>query len=197
MSHRFTLICAVALACLIPLSHLDAQKAATRAALPPALDSVRVSLERYQDPLAAVHDGYLSTVACIDFPTAGHAGQTAHPAGAMGVHFLNMGNIGPQPNPARPPVLIYEPRGDTLRLVAAEWFVPTQLSKERPQLFGRQFDGPMAGHEPIMPAALEHWDLHVWLWKDNPAGVYAPTNPALKCPPSVYTVAVREEQHAH
>ena len=52
----------------------------------------------------------------------------------------------------------------------------------RPTLFGRQMDGPMEGHAPIMPAELHHWDLHVWLWKDNPAGMFTPTNPAVRCP---------------
>ena len=132
----------------------------------------------------------------MDFPMAGHAGETAYPAGAMGVHLLNLGAIGPQPDSRRPPVLIYEPHGDTLRLVGAEWFVPTQVTKERPQLFGRPFDGPMAGHEPIMPASLEHWDLHVWLWRANPAGVHTSTNAAVKCPRSVYAAQLHED-HAH
>ena len=25
-----------------------------------------------------------------------------------------------------------------------------------------------------MPAQLRHWDLHVWLWKDNPNGMFEP-----------------------
>ncbi|HXF95947.1 MAG TPA: hypothetical protein VNI61_07570, partial [Gemmatimonadales bacterium] len=160
--------------------------------LPPALDSVRAALERYQDPIAAIHDGYLSTVACTQFPREGKAGGTPYPAGGMGVHLLNPALIGAPLDPARPQVLIYEPRGDTLRLAAAEWFVPTAASPERPQLFGRPFDGPMAGHHPIMPEALRHWDLHVWLWRENPAGVFTPTNPALRCPPGVYTLQLAD-----
>ena len=176
---------------------LDAQAPQGSGTVPPGIDSARVALARYKDPVAAVRDGYLSTVACMDFPVAGHAGYTPFSAGAMGVHLLNMGLIGPQPDPARPPVLIYEPHGDTLQLVGAEWFVPTQVAKERPQLFGRPFDGPMAGHEPIMPATLEHWDMHVWFWRPNPAGLFSPTNAAVKCPRSVNTVLMREDHHTH
>jgi hypothetical protein len=135
--------------------------------------------------MVAIHDGYLSTVACVEWPTPGMAGATAFPAGAMGVHFLNVGLIGPALHPARPQVLIYELKGDTLRLAAAEWFVPVQVSAERPQLFGQPFDGPMDGHHPIMPESLRHWDLHVWLWRENPAGIFSPTNPALRCSPGV------------
>ena len=46
--------------------------------------------------------------------------------GGMGVHFLNVGLVGQPLNLAHPQVLIYEPDHDTLRLVAAEWFVPAQ-----------------------------------------------------------------------
>lgn len=181
----------------VPLVCLTAQNVNGRPTLPPALDSVRNALEKYQDPIVAVRDGYLSTVACADFPEAGHAGSTPHPAGAMGVHLLNMALVGPQPDPAKPTVLLYEPHGDTLQLVGAEWFVPTQLNSERPTLFGRAFDGPMAGHEPIMPAGLEHFDLHVWLWRENPAGLFTPTNPKVKCPAAVYTEEMREAGHHH
>jgi hypothetical protein len=34
---------------------------------------------------------------------------------------------------------------------------------------------------------LHHYDLHVWLWKDNPAGLFSPTNPAVKCPKGSYS----------
>ena len=152
-----------------------------------SLDRVRAALARYQDPIAAVHDGYLSTVSCMDFPQAGADGEMHYPAGAMGVHFLNLGLIGPTVDSLRPQVLIYEPDGDKLKLVAAEWFVPTQASETRPELFGRKFDGPMEGHAPIMPPELHHWDLHVWLWKPNPAGMFSSTNPTVHCPYGGYT----------
>lgn len=151
------------------------------------LDRVRAALDRYRNPLVAVHDGYFSTVACITYPAAGLAGQTPFPAGAMGVHFLNLSLVGQPLDTMRPQVLIYEPVRDSLRLVAAEWFVPVQASATRPTLFGREFDGPMDGHAPIMPAELRHWDLHVWLWKPNPAGMFTPTNPAVMCPNRAYT----------
>jgi hypothetical protein len=170
--------------------------AASRPTLSPALDSVRTALNKYQDPILAARDGYLSTIACFEFPEAGKAGETPYPAGAMGVHLINMSAIGMPLDPAKPQVLIYEQRGDTLKLAAAEWFVPVQISPERPQIFGRPLDGPMDGHQPLMPAELKHWDLHVWLWKANPAGVFTPTNPAVRCPKGVNTLQMRET-HSH
>ena len=41
------------------------------------------------------------------------------------------------------------------------------------------FDGPMPGHNPQMPV---HYDLHVWLYRYNNSGLFAPWNPRLKCP---------------
>jgi hypothetical protein len=157
-------------------------------AVTPELQRVRQALDKYRDPIRAIHDGYFSTLGCVEYPKPGGLGQVPYPAGGMGVHFFNVGLMG-KLDPLQPQVLVYEPVGARLRLVAAEYFVPlTPEVKERPQLFGRSFDGPMAGHHPLMPHDLKHYDLHVWLWKNNPAGLFAPTNPAVKCPESPYTL---------
>jgi len=37
-----------------------------------------------------------------------------------------------------------------------------------------------------MPSMLHHYDLQVWLWKKNPAGMFSPTNPNVKCPKAGY-----------
>src|SRR5262249_59487670 len=58
-------------------------------ALSPELEKVRAALEKYQDPYAAVHDGYFSTVGCVHYPQPGGAGRVPYPSGGMGVHFLN------------------------------------------------------------------------------------------------------------
>jgi hypothetical protein len=153
--------------------------AAPEPALPPELQEVREALRKYADPVVAVRNGFASTVGCV-----------AYPNGGMGVHFLNAANLGPTPDPFRPALLVYEPaEGGQLRLVAAEWFVPLATGvKERPVLFGRPFDGPMAGHEPLMPVELHHYDLHVWLFKDNPDGLFAATNPNVGCEGHAYAL---------
>jgi hypothetical protein len=161
--------------------------------LPPELQKLKTALEKYQDPYVAVRDGYFSTVGCVDYPKPGGHGQVSYAAGGMGVHFINPALIGPTPDPLRPALLLYEPDANgKLRLVGAEWFVPLATGvKERPQLFGRPFDGPMEGHEPLLPKDLHHYDLHVWLWKDNPAGLFSPTNPNVTC--TGYPFALIEE----
>jgi hypothetical protein len=150
--------------------------------MPPELQRVHAALEKYRDPVVAIHDGYLSTLACINFPNAPLPGHEQYPKGAMGVHFINMQLVSPVLDPMKPPILLYEPDASgKLRLAGAEWFVPLAIAKERPKLFNQDFVGPMEGHEPVMPAELAHYDLHVWLFKNNPEGMFAPTNPAVKC----------------
>jgi hypothetical protein len=49
---------------------------------------------------------------------------------------------------------------------------------DRPSVLGVPFDGPMPAHEPGQPI---HYDLHMWLWVNNPAGLFAPWNPKVTC----------------
>lgn len=164
----------------------------------PEIAQARTLLEKYKDPLVAVHDGYLSTVACIDIPKAGGDGELPYKAGGMGVHFFNPATIGPEPDPAKPQVLIYEPVDGKLQLVAAEWFVPLALGvTEAPKLWGQTFDGPMPGHHPIMPEGLSHYDLHVWLFKENPNGMFHATNPAVSCDGDPYRFAEAAPKQLH
>ncbi len=170
-------------------AHAQASQAGP-ATLTPELESVRAGLDKYRDPIAAVHDGYLSTLGCIEYPEGGSEGTMQYAAGGMGVHFINLGHISPKLDVTKPQVLIYEPVGDKLQLVAAEWFVPLPMATaERPKIFGKDLQGPMEGHKPLMPEGTHHFDLHVWLWKSNPAGVFSPTNATVTCPKSAYSFA--------
>jgi hypothetical protein len=179
---------------LLAATPMEAQAGAPGSDLPKVsaeLEKVRAALEKYEDPVVAVHDGYFSTLGCVQYSSPAGPGDvpTYTHAGGMGVHFLNTALAGPTVDPMKPQILLYEPVGGELRLAAAEWFVPLSTGvKERPRLFGQAFDGPMHGHHPLMPVELDHYDLHVWLWKANPAGLFSPTNPDVKCPPGKYTV---------
>jgi len=73
---------------------------------------------------------------------------------------------------------------ESRRLVAVEWIVVDKdqdltTDDDRPSLFGVPFNGPMLGHEPGMPI---HYDLHAWVWKKNPNGMFARWNPTVTCP---------------
>ena len=145
------------------------------------IDALRKSMEKYKDYKVAVRDLYLSTVGCVHYSGEKMAGHMHYPKGAMGVHFVNL-TIRGAPDPMKPNILIYEPVGKDLRLVAVEWLVPlTAKTRKRPSLFGKPFDGPMEGHEPLIPKQYVHYDLHAWLFKDNPFGMFTPTNPNVSC----------------
>jgi hypothetical protein len=149
-------------------------------ALEAQLDSLRQAFAKYQDPYVAVRDLYLSTVGCVHYDGSKMEGHMDYPKGAMGIHFVNVTVQGP-PDPMKPNVLIYEPDGGKLRLVAVEWLVPLAAANERPSLFGQPFQGPMEGHEPLIPQGFAHYDLHAWLFKENPLGMFSPTNPNVSC----------------
>ena len=151
------------------------------------LDSMRQALSKYQDPYVAVRDLYLSTVGCVHYDGSKIEGHMDYPKGAMGVHFVNLTVQGP-PDPLKPNVLIYEPDQGKLKLVAVEWLVPLAAAKGRPSLLDQPFQGPMEGHEPLIPQGFHHYDLHAWLFKDNPLGMFSPTNPDVTCDGADFTL---------
>ena len=194
MQLRFLSTVALALAATASLAGAQAKQQGKAADNSAALNAVKAALDKYKDPIAAVRDGYLSTIGCVDFPTGGtEHGSMEYKPGAMGVHFINMGLVGQKLDSTKPQVLLYEPVGDKLVLTGAEWFVPTAVSKTPPTILGHQLMGPMEGHAPIMPAELHHWDLHVWLYKNNPNGMFSPTNSAVKCPTTGYGYTFKDE----
>lgn len=144
------------------------------------IEAIRAALAKYKDPYVAVRDLYLSTVGCVHYDGSKMEGHMDYPKGGMGIHFVNLTIQGP-PDPTKPNVLIYEPVDGKLQLVAVEWLVPLAAAKERPNLLGQPFEGPMEGHEPLIPQGFHHYDLHAWLFKDNPNGMFSPTHPDITC----------------
>jgi hypothetical protein len=130
------------------------------------LDALRQALAKYEDPYVAVRDLYLSTVGCVHYDGTKMDGYMYYPKGAMGVHFVNLTIQGP-PDPMKPNVLIYEPEGGQLRLVAAEWLVPLAAAKERPSLFVSRRSLPESRRELIVRHSIS-------LGKRDPAGQRSP-----------------------
>lgn len=150
------------------------------------LDRARAATAAYLQEATALEHGYHADPICVAVPGVG----------GMGIHYAHPGRLADGKIDSRfPEILVYEeqPSGKR-RLVALEYFMPV-LSNGRPWmgaadqppptvdnpapvLFGRRFDGPMPGHAPGMPW---HYDLHVWVWKHNPAGTFAQFNPTVEC----------------
>jgi hypothetical protein len=109
----------------------------------------------------------------------------ASPLGTMGIHAVNAALMAdPAIDLRRPEILLYVRKANgKLRLVGLEYWKADAdgdlaTDDDRPSVFGQPFDGPMPGHTPTMPV---HYDLHVWIWKTNPSGLFAPFNPTLSC----------------
>lgn len=133
-----------------------------------ALAEVRAATAKYHDVAVAEAHGYVPVSPC-----------EASGDGVMGIHYLNMDLASDlEVVPTQPEVLLYVPTENGLELAGVEYFVAAMPGSTAPRVLGATFDGPMAGHNPQMPT---HYDLHVWLWKHNPAGMTAQWNPALSC----------------
>ncbi|HEX3088588.1 MAG TPA: hypothetical protein VHQ23_08020, partial [Ilumatobacteraceae bacterium] len=115
-------------------------------------------------------------IACIDMPGMG----------AMGVHYVKGSIVGDGAVDAlTPEAVVYEPdeRG-RMQLVALEYVVLKDAwdgqHDSKPSLFGQPFDITPDGNRFGLPA---FYSLHVWLYKHNPAGMFAMWNPDVTCTP--------------
>lgn len=149
------------------------------------------------------HDLWRAAVATAKFHSlkmAADAGYAAFPEGvplhecisnlsgpgAMGYHWLNPDLLTTELDPTKPQVLVYAPdRHGHLHLVALEYVVfkdawDAAHPGKMPKLFGQEFMETGAPNRYEIPA---FYALHVWLWKYNPAGLYAPFNPRVSCDP--------------
>ncbi|HEX8525375.1 hypothetical protein [Allosphingosinicella sp.] len=171
------------------------------AAAEPDLAAWRTATERFRDVRVAIAEGYIPepTNTC---ETSTNMGAPAE-LGAMGIHYFRPDLLGitAPPNPrvdgngthtdfTRPSILIYEPQADgSLELVAIENLVFERSwhsagNAERPRIgdkpWERMADDPSTpvdeahGFEP-------HYDQHVWLYRDNPSGMFSPYNPNVTC----------------
>lgn len=131
---------------------------------------IRAATAEFHNPARAEAAGFISDEHCEP---------------GMGQHWLNVQNVEDQVHdPENPDVLLYEvrPNGKP-RLVGVEWLQwdadqDLSTAEDRPELRGLPFDGPMPGHGGDMPI---HYDLHLFVWKDNPNGTADNDNPRVNC----------------
>lgn len=163
--------------------------------------SLRAATSRFQEINVALAEGYLRDPLNL-CDTADMIGKPAQ-LGVMGIHFFRpdlLGIAGP-PNPRvngtgihtdflKPSILIYEPQADgSLELVAVENLVFARAWKEAghevpPSFHGITYDTIIDDPStPVDEAHLfePHHDRHVWLYRANSNGVFAPFNPAVTC----------------
>ncbi len=133
-----------------------------------AARNVTAHLQRFETAAPAGWD--LQVTPCMENP----------PLGGMGYHYGNLDYyFDGEANPLEPEILLYEPQPNgRLRLVALEYAVPFSAwpgdpdVDDPPQLFGRDMN---------RADARGQWELHVWLWKHNPSGLFEDWNPMVTC----------------
>ncbi|NIU75283.1 MAG: hypothetical protein GWN71_17385 [Gammaproteobacteria bacterium] len=103
--------------------------------------------------------------------------------GGMGVHYVHPDNLNDAlVDPEKPDALLYEPqKNGHMRLVGAEFVIWRDVwgDPPGPTFLGRDFDQSFGEHSHGLP---DHYELHLWIWRDNPAGIMTPFNPAVRCP---------------
>lgn len=164
------------------------------------LREMRALTEKYKDVKAAEADGYIRDPLnfCV---TSSFEGQPKQ-LGGMGVHYFRpdilkitataprIDGAGTHTDFLQPAVLIYEPQADgSLALVAVENLVFQKAWHDAgnsgpPEFHGNQYysmvDNPLTDVDEAH-MFQPHYELHAWLYRDNPNGLFAQFNPNVTC----------------
>jgi hypothetical protein len=139
--------------------------------LPPAvleaLARARAATARFASLDAAVAAGYQRDAGgCL----------ANEPLGTMGFHHANGALYDDRLDVERPEILVYERLPDgRYRLNGVEYIVPYSARPRDatpPRIMGRALK---------RADRLQLWYLHVWIWQENPSGVFADWNPTVHC----------------
>ena len=129
------------------------------------LISVRRATAKFHSTAQAIKAGYEPDDHCVSVPGLG----------GMGFHWVNPSLVDPVFDPLKPEAILYAPGpGGNLRLVAVEYIV-INVGQPRPMFGDHPFD---IGGTPV---PVPHWSLHVWLFENNPSGIFTPFNPNVSC----------------
>lgn len=164
------------------------------------LAAVKAAAERFRDVSVALAEGYIRD----PMNTCETADMMGLPAelGAMGIHYfrpdlLQITGVEPRVNGTgthtdflQPSVLLYEPQEDgSLVLVGVENVVFEAAwravgNQEPPSFNGVSYDYMINDPTTEVDEAHgfeAHFDLHVWVFRENPNGVFEPFNPGVTC----------------
>jgi hypothetical protein len=151
----------------------------------PALDSVaeltegfdanvRRDVETLRGATRKFHE--LAAAETAGYPTKMPMCVADSTMGGMGHHLIDRRLIDDKLEIERPEMLIYAPGANgKVELVAVEYIVPYRFlpsTEKAPRLFGQELK---------RYDQYNYWELHVWAWRRNAAGLFADWNPAVKC----------------
>jgi hypothetical protein len=132
------------------------------------LKSVKQATSRFHSTTQAIQAGYQPDDHCVSAPGLG----------GMGYHWVNPSLVDGVFDPLKPEAILYATGpGGKMRIIGLEYIV-LNMRQARPMFGSQPFDvggAPPLGNTP-------HWTLHVWLYEDNPSGMFKPFNPNISCP---------------
>lgn len=154
----------------------------------PDLATVRSATARFEDVKVAIAEGYVR--------------DPMNRCGAMGIHYFRpdlsgieassprVNGNGTHTDLGKPAILIYDPQPDgSLQLVAVEdlvfrWAWREAGNSEPPTVHGVAY-GPIED-DPATRVDEAHmfvprYDRHLWIFRDDPSGVFASDNPNASC----------------
>ena len=187
---------------LVAVSAIAATRTPARSsAAEPDLATVRKATDRFRDVKVALAEGYIRDPG--NMCDAAEMMGKPKELGVMGIHFFRpdlLGITGP-PNPRvngtgthtdfnKPSILIYEPQADSsLQLVAVENLVFIKAWEQAGNMAPPSYQGvpyDLMADDPMTTIDEAHnfephYDRHVWIYRDNPNGVFTPFNPKVTC----------------
>jgi hypothetical protein len=134
--------------------------AASEAAQDPLLRSVMQVTARYSSTQQALRDGYEPNTHCVP---------------QMGFHWAKLDLVDPVFDPLQPEVVLYAPGPNGKPQLVAVEYVVIDVGQPHPHFGDQPFD---VGGTPI---PVDHYSLHVWLFEDNPNGIFTAQNPNISC----------------
>ncbi len=137
-----------------------------------AFATIRVATDAYHVLDSAVAAGYSG-----DIPKCYTDSLHTPTLGGMGFHHVNRSWMDAVLDLEKPEILLYERAADGgYAITGVEYILPYKYwprDSTPPELMGRAL---------FQENERNYWYTHVWVWKNNPAGLFADWNPDVGCP---------------
>lgn len=130
-----------------------------------AVVTLRRATDRYHRLSAAIADGFVFLHPCEVRPGEG----------LVGMVYVNPQRLDDRIDLSRPEALVYEPRKDgPPKLVAVELAIPYAAwsDPQPPTFLGATFQEE---------DEFQVFGLHIWVWRQNPNGLFEEVNPRVRC----------------
>lgn len=132
-----------------------------------AIATLRRATARYHNLNAALRDGFVLLHPC----------EVRGDEGPVGAVYVRLDRLDGNIDPRFPEALIYEPPrhlNGRHKLVGAEFAIPYAVWTEAdpPRFLGATFQ---------REDEFGVWALHAWIWRHNPEGMFAESNPRVSC----------------